>query len=67
MITFYLNSEVKTIEHSISIIDAITRWGYNNNSIAIAMNAVFIPKIDYEITFIHENDRIDIVTAMQGG
>jgi len=67
MITIQLNGQPSELELPMTLDDAITLWRYQLNSIAVAINEVFIPKANYQTTIIDANDSIEIVTAMQGG
>lgn len=62
-----INGEQKNIAENSSISKILNELGYQNSSVAIALNNSFVPKEQLEKTIIQENDSIEILTPMQGG
>lgn len=67
LINVFLNDKHITINANTTLSRAIEQWQLTTNTFAIALNQNFIPKDCYHKTLLNENDRIEIVTAMQGG
>lgn len=45
----------------------LLEWGYEIPAIAVALNQVFVPRSNYDQILLQAGDKIDIVSAMQGG
>ena len=54
-------------EENISIVELLERFNYKKNSISVAVNTDFISRGEYSLTIIKDNDKIEIVSPMQGG
>ena len=69
MITIRLNEKIYTIEPDCSHVldDILVREGYTSPYFAVAVNKQFIPREEYENTFLKEGDCVEVVTPMQGG
>ena len=67
MIKCYLNGKNSMVDSSLSLAEALKQWDYKEGTVAVAVNEVFIPRSQYQAITITENDRIEIVAAMQGG
>lgn len=67
MITIFLNNQVIYIEGNKSLLLFLKEKNMLNDYSAVAINLQFIPKEKYGETKLHNDDRIDIITPMQGG
>ncbi len=67
MLKLFLNGEPISIEAPISIQHFIVEKKYSANAFAVAVNETFIPRRQYGDILLNEHDRIEIVSAMQGG
>ena len=67
MMIIYLNGQQQTLAKNTSLLQALTDWQYSPSSFAIAINESFVPSSQYQHTVIQPNDRIEIVSPMQGG
>jgi sulfur carrier protein len=63
----WLNDESIELPESLSLKEALEIWSYADKTIAVAINQYFIPSNQHASTFIQPNDRLDIVSPMQGG
>lgn len=61
-----LNGDAREIAAA-DLAQALNELGYNNSSIATAVNGTFIPKSQRRDTLLGDGDRIEIVAPMQGG
>lgn len=62
-----LNGEEITVRNGISLNDFLKEQKYQKSSFAVAINECFVPRSQYDDIALHDDDRIDIVVAMQGG
>ena len=67
MITLSVNGETKTINANCSVNDALTQWGYQASTIAVAINQTFVPRSHYNEHHFIAGDCVDIVAPIQGG
>lgn len=67
MIKITLNATVNTVESEISLAQLLQQHHYQTCMIAVAVNQTFIPRTDYADYLLQDNDKIDVVSAMQGG
>ena len=61
-----LNGDAREIVAA-NLDQALGELGYNDSSIATALNGTFIPKAQRGDTLLGEGDRIEVVAPMQGG
>ncbi len=62
-----LNGTKHIIEERTTLHDLTSTLNILNSKIAIAVNDDIIPKSHYLNTWLNDNDRVEIVTAFQGG
>jgi sulfur carrier protein len=64
-----INGEESVLDSKITLNEYIIKRlnGKEPGGIAVALNMSIVPKSKWEETVIHENDEIEIVTAVQGG
>ncbi len=63
-----INGGPKTLEKETTLLVLIRDiLEENMNGIAVAINGAVIPKTKWEITYIQNDDRIELVRATQGG
>ena len=63
----YINQEKKVIDGEISINDLLSFLEIQNKYIAVEVNKTIIPKSEYEIFIVKNNDKIEIINAVGGG
>jgi len=63
----YINQEKKVIDGEISINDLLLFLEIQNKYIAVEVNKTIIPKSEYEIFIVKNNDKIEIINAVGGG
>lgn len=66
-INIQLNGQSDSLPDAMSITAAIQHWQLKPGTFAIALNATFIPRAQYDDTMISNNDHVEVVSAMQGG
>ncbi|MBC63968.1 MAG: thiamine biosynthesis protein ThiS [Chloroflexi bacterium] len=67
MIEILINGEKNNFESSVSISELIIIKNLENLSVAVALNSEIINKSDFNVTFIKEGDKLDIVKPVGGG
>lgn len=63
----YINEKKLTLEKKISLAEILQHEGLSDSCCAIALNRIFIPKVQHHQTYLQEGDCIDVVAPMQGG
>ncbi|SHE31760.1 sulfur carrier protein [Modicisalibacter ilicicola DSM 19980] len=66
-ITLSLNGESTTVPADTTLADALARWGYAGQRIAVAVDDEFVPRSAYASQRLQDNARIDIVAPIGGG
>lgn len=67
MIEIIVNGERKMIPEGLSVKEAIGALEYKTEGFALALNGTFVAINGYESTFIQANDRLEILSPVQGG
>lgn len=62
-----LNGNSYNLQERMTLHDLVNELKCNNGSIAIALNQNVIPKTKYLDIWLKEHDKVEIVTAFQGG
>lgn len=62
-----INGQTKTIDTPLNIGAILEGEGYANKIVAVAVNGQFVPKAQYLVTHVNDDDEIEIVSPMQGG
>jgi thiamine biosynthesis protein ThiS len=63
----YINQEKKVIDGEMSINDLLLFLKIQNKYIAVEVNKTIIPKSEYKIFIVKNNDKIEIINAVGGG
>lgn len=66
-ITITINGSPKTIDSALTLESVMNNEGYQNMTVAAAINENFVPKSQWAQTHLKDGDAIDIVAPMQGG
>ncbi len=67
MITISVNNKTLSIAENSRLANILLELGYVDGKYAVAINEEFVPRHEYEILQLNDRDRVDVVTAMQGG
>lgn len=62
----YVNAKVREVTEC-TIAGALSELGLTNPAIATALNGEFVPKEQRSVTHVHDGDRLEVLTPMQGG
>lgn len=63
----WLNDNEVELQQNLALSQALLEWSYQSGTFAVAINQEFVPKSQYDTTFLKAGDRVDVVTPMQGG
>ena len=64
---FWLNGESYSIRKSITLLQWIDYFNYDNSLLVLEYHNKICPKENWETIFLQENDKIEIVTIVGGG
>ncbi|GAA3736576.1 sulfur carrier protein ThiS [Salinactinospora qingdaonensis] len=62
-----INGERRTVEPDTTVADVVRSLTTATSGVAVARNDEVVPKADWNHTAVTDNDRIDVLTAVQGG
>ena len=60
------NIEIEAITGT-SMVELLKQCGYDQNSIAIAVNGEFLPRHKWQEHLVQSNESIELIAPMQGG
>ena len=67
MIKIIVNGEDRTVNDAVNIKEMIAELGYTKEGFSLALNGTFVAIKAYESTIIKEEDRVEILSPVQGG
>lgn len=67
MLKIVLNGEVVAVESETSIDSLVASRAPSTKGVAVAVNAEVVPKSMWQSTFLCDGDRVELLTAAQGG
>ena len=67
MAKIQLNGKKVVIKSNYSLFDLLKRYKLNNKKVAIELNGLIIPKLNYKKKNLKDNDKIEIVHFIGGG
>lgn len=62
-----INGEPYRLDEPISLHHLMDRLGYEQNSVAVALNGRFIPRHQYVACMLEDAQELEVVSPMQGG
>ncbi|MEA1989237.1 MAG: sulfur carrier protein ThiS [Pseudomonadota bacterium] len=62
----YINEQNFTFDRDVKLLEALERFKVSQ-PFAILLNDEFLPQSDHQTTWLKDNDKIDVVGAIQGG
>ena len=65
--SFFLNGEKYRIQDEINLLDLINYFDYNTSLLVLEYNNSICNKKNWNQIYIHNNDKIEIVTIVGGG
>ena len=67
MAKIQLNGKKVVIKSVYTLLDLIKKYKLKNKKVAIELNGVIVPKINYKKKYLKNNDKIEIVHFIGGG
>lgn len=67
MMMVSVNNEKKNVADAITIEQLLQQCGFESHRIAVAVNAEFVSRTEYNAYALSDNDRVDILAPVQGG
>lgn len=64
---FFLNGQKYSTNHDLTILQLIQYFNYNTSLLVLEYNNLISNKKNWNIIFIQDNDKIEIVTIVGGG
>jgi sulfur carrier protein len=64
---FFLNGEAYVIYQTLSLLNLIVYFNYNDSLLVLEHNHLICNKKHWETTFIEDGDKIEVVTIVGGG
>ena len=65
--TFFLNGQEYNTQHNLTLFELITYFNYNTSLLVLEYNNLICNKKDWNNIFVHNKDKIEIVTIVGGG
>lgn len=62
-----LNGKETEITPGATIATMLTMKGYTGDKIAVAIGTKVVPRAEWQITSLNENDKVTIISAVRGG
>ncbi len=66
-IEIFVNGKRYTVSGSVVLLDVLRRLEYKETQIAVAVNEEFVSRSQYQQWALADADRLDIVSAVEGG
>lgn len=67
MIEVFVNGERRSVDASASVAKLLLDAGFDCGRVAVAINSVFVARVDYDGQKFEAGDRVDVVAPMAGG
>lgn len=66
-IEIFVNGQRYTVSTGVVLLDVLRRLEYKETEVAVAVNEEFVARSQYEGWALTDADRLDVVTAVEGG
>jgi sulfur carrier protein len=67
MIEITINGERRQIDQNKSVTQVLLDTGFDCGRVAVAINSVFVARMDYDRQKFEAGDKVDVVAPMAGG
>jgi sulfur carrier protein len=67
MTDIIINGEPRTVEDGTTLAELLTQLGAPDRGVAVAVDATVVPRGEWEDVVVEEGERIEVLTAVQGG
>lgn len=65
--TVTVNGEARHLSADATVVDAVAAVTTASSGVAVAVNGVVVPKSEWATTPVAASDRVEVLTAVQGG
>jgi sulfur carrier protein len=62
-----VNGEARPLDAGMTVRDVVTSLNANPDGCAVAVNDAVVPRSDWPVRAVEPGDRIEVLTAVQGG
>ena len=62
-----VNGATEQVEPGVTVADVVNRWARSPVGVAVAVNEAVVTRGDWDRTALADGDRVEILTAVQGG
>jgi sulfur carrier protein len=62
-----VNGNAEQLDTGTTVADVVERWARSPNGVADAVNEAVVTRAEWPATALAEGDRVEILTAVQGG
>jgi sulfur carrier protein len=62
-----VNGSIEQIDTGTTVADVVDRWARSPIGVAVAVNEAVVTRAEWSATTLAEGDRVEILTAVQGG
>ncbi|GAA4890387.1 sulfur carrier protein ThiS [Streptomonospora salina] len=62
-----INGERRAVEPRTTVADVVRSLTQDSGGVAVALNDEVVPKAGWAVTEVGDSDRVDVLTAVQGG
>jgi sulfur carrier protein len=62
-----VNGAAEQVESGTTVADVVNRWARSPVGVAVAVNEAVVTRTEWPCTALAQGDRIEILTAVQGG
>ncbi|MFC0624351.1 sulfur carrier protein ThiS [Kribbella deserti] len=62
-----VNGTAEQVQAGSTVADVVGRWAKSPTGVAVAVNDAVVTRTDWPETALAEGDRVEILTAVQGG
>ncbi|HEU4948515.1 MAG TPA: sulfur carrier protein ThiS [Kribbella sp.] len=62
-----VNGATEQLDPGTTVADVVSRWARSPVGVAVAVNETVVTRADWPGTTLAEGDRVEILTAVQGG
>jgi sulfur carrier protein len=65
--TITVNGQPWNLPEDATLADVLERFGAPSCGVAVALDGAVVPRVSWPGTLLHQDARIDVLTAVQGG
>lgn len=67
MLNISVNNDLYQLEKPITISELLNNLNYDSSKVVVAINNNFVPRSEHQAWLLNNHDRVDILSAIQGG